>query len=257
VIDTPLCIGGEVLSSRLLLGTAGYPNQAVLLHALAASGANVATVAVRRMDLTHAEGSLSDLLKGRCRLLPNTAGCYTARDAVLAAQLSREALETNWIKLEVIGDRETLYPDVPELLSAARSLVADGFVVLAYTSDDPVTARRLADVGCAAVMPLAAPIGSGAGILNPYALRLVRQAVPKLPVLVDAGIGTASDAAKAMEIGVDGVLLNTAVSKAHNPVLMAAAMRDAVAAGRAAFLAGRIPVREHAVASTLGEGVGL
>ncbi|MFN8693362.1 MAG: thiazole synthase [Holosporales bacterium] len=252
---SPLTIAGQTFQSRLLLGTAGYPNQSILLKALAASTTELVTVAIRRMDLSSDEGSLADLLRPRYRLLPNTAGCYTAADAVLTAELSREALETNWIKLEVIGDKDTLYPDVVELLSAARTLVQRGFVVLAYTSDDPITAQRLADAGVAAVMPLAAPIGSGAGLLNPYALKLIRRVLPDMPLLVDAGIGTASEAAAAMELGYDGVLLNTAVSKALDPVMMADAMGKAVAAGRLAYLAGRIPVRETALPSTPGAPV--
>ncbi len=245
----PLIIAGSRLRSRLLIGSAGYPNQQVMLDAVAASGAEVVTVAIRRISLSGYAESLIDVLGEGIRLLPNTAGCSTARDAVLTARLAREALETNWIKLEVIGDRETLYPDVEELLKAAAELVADGFTVLPYCNDDPVTCRKLADLGCAAVMPLGAPIGSGMGIRNPQAIELIcgRCAVP---VILDAGIGTASDAALAMELGCAGVLLNTAVAKARQPVVMAAAMRAAVEAGWSARHAGRIPKRLHAEPSS-------
>ncbi|HEY0833287.1 MAG TPA: thiazole synthase [Azospirillum sp.] len=249
-----LTIAGRRFASRLFLGTAGYPNQQVMLDALAASGAEVATLAIRRIDLAAPEESLVDLLAGRAHLLPNTAGCLTAKDAVLTAQLAREALGTEWIKLEVIGDAEQLYPDVEELLAATRALVADGFVVLPYCNDDPVTCRKLADAGAAAVMPLGSPIGSGLGIRNPHAIEVIcaRSAVP---VVLDAGIGTASDAALAMELGCSAVLLNTAVSKARDPVRMAAAMRAAVAAGRGARLAGRIPVKRYAEASSPQRGL--
>ena len=240
-----LVIGGSGLRSRLLIGSAGYPNQQVMLDAIAASGAEVVTVSIRRISLSGYSESLVDVLGDHYRLLPNTAGCATARDAVLTARLARESLETNWIKLEVIGDRETLYPDVEELLKAAAELVADGFVVLPYCNDDPVTCRKLADLGCAAVMPLGAPIGSGLGLCNPRAIETIctRSAVP---VILDAGIGTASDAALALELGCAGVLLNTAVAKARQPVAMAAAMRAAVEAGRGAYRVGRIPRRLHA-----------
>jgi thiazole synthase len=232
-----------------MMGTAGYPNRQVMLDALAASGAEIVTAAIRRMNLQGGAEDLTGLIGGRYRFLPNTAGCAGAEDAVLTAQLAREALETEWIKLEVVGDRETLYPDGPELLAAAERLVDDGFVVLAYTTDDPVLARRLEDVGCAAVMPLGSPIGSGMGILNPWAIETIcRNAA--VPIILDAGIGTASDAVRAMELGCDGVLLNTAVSKAQDPVTMAAAMRDAVAAGAAAYRAGRIPERRYAEPSS-------
>ncbi|MEM1115678.1 MAG: thiazole synthase [Bacteroidota bacterium] len=241
------------LGSRVLLGTSRYPSLQALLDALDASEAEVATVSVRRVDLEIAsdKNSLLGALRDRgLRLLPNTAGCYTAREAVFTAQLAREALETDWVKLEVIGDDETLYPDAVQLLKAASELVADGFEVFAYCGDDPITARKLADLGCAAVMPLAAPIGSGMGLVNPYALRIIRELIPDVPLVVDAGIGTASDAARAMEIGYDGVLLNTAVSGAQHPAQMAAAIRHAVEAGRLARLAGRIPRRLYAQAST-------
>lgn len=251
-------VAGLTLRSRVLLGTSRYPSLQVLLDSLDASGAELVTVAVRRVDLgaVGGEESLLGALRGRgVHLLPNTAGCYTAREAVLTAQLAREALETDLVKLEVIGDDETLYPDAVELLRAAAELIADGFQVLAYCGDDPVTAKRLADLGCAAVMPLAAPIGSGMGLVNPYALRLLREMLPDVPLIVDAGLGTASDAARAMEIGYDGVLLNTAVAGAEHPALMAAAVRHAVEAGRLAYRAGRIPRRLYARASTPSTGM--
>jgi len=245
-------IAGSLFESRLLMGTSGYPNPRVLQEALDESGTDLVTVAIRRVNLDEDSGAhfIAMLREGRYHLLPNTAGCYTAREAILVAELAREALETDLVKLEVIGDDETLYPDVEQLLSAARTLVVEGFTVLAYANDDPVTCRKLADIGCAAVMPLAAPIGSGAGILNPYTLRLIREHVPDCPLVVDAGIGTASDAALAMELGYDAVLVNTAIARAEHPVLMAKAMRMAVEAGRAAFLAGRVPKRDMARAST-------
>lgn len=244
-----LTIAGRSFGSRLFLGTAGYPNQSILLDALEASGSELATMAIRRISLEGDSGSLLDLLNGRVGLLPNTAGCLTAKEAVLTAQLAREAIGTDWIKLEVIGDRELLYPDVEELLRATAELVADGFTVLPYCNDDPVTCRKLADLGAAAVMPLGAFIGSGQGIRNPHAIETICARSP-VPVVLDAGIGTASDAALAMELGCSAVLLNTAVSKARDPVRMAAAMRDAVAAGRAARLAGRSPKRAFAEPSS-------
>lgn len=251
--DDALTIAGRSFGSRLFLGTAGYPNQRVMLDALAASGTELATVAIRRISLDGYSESLVDVLAqasgGRIHLLPNTAGCLTAREAVLTAQLSREALDTPWIKLEVIGDRDLLYPDVEELLRATEELVNDGFVVLPYCNDDPVTCRKLADLGAAAVMPLGAYIGSGQGIRNPHAIETICARSP-VPVVLDAGIGTASDAALAMELGCSAVLLNTAVSKARDPARMAAAMRDAVAAGRAAHQAGRMPVRAFAEPSS-------
>ena len=247
--DDRLHIAGRSFASRLFLGTSGYPNQQVMLDALKASGAEVATVSIRRISLEGYAESMVDLLGEQWTLLPNTAGCMSAKDAILTAQLAREALETDWIKLELIGDRETLYPDVEHLIGAARDLVEDGFQVLPYCTDDPVVCQRLADAGCAAVMPLGAPIGTGIGIANPYNIELICNRSP-VPVILDAGIGTASDAALAMELGCAAVLLNTAVAKALDPVLMAAAMRDAVAAGRAAHLAGRIPKKDHAEASS-------
>ena len=256
----PWTVGGVTLTSRVLLGTSRYPSLQSMLDSVEASGAEVATVSVRRIDLSGDGGpSLLGALRDRggdrpLHLLPNTAGCYTAREAVLTAQLAREALGTDWVKLEVIGDDETLYPDAVQLLKATGELVADGFEVFAYCGDDPITARKLADLGCAAVMPLAAPIGSGMGLVNPYALRIIRELLPDVPLVVDAGLGTASDAARAMELGYDGVLLNTAVSGAQHPAQMAAAIGHAVAAGRLARLAGRIPRRLYAQASTPDDG---
>lgn len=247
--DDPLVIAGRSFGSRLFLGTAGYPNQQAMLDALAASGSEMATVSIRRISLQGYEESLTDLLAGRVHLLPNTAGCHTAQEAVLTAELAREALDTDWIKLEVIGDRELLYPNVEELLKATEDLVAKGFVVLPYCNDDPVTCRKLADLGAAAVMPLGSPIGSGLGVSNPHLIELICARSP-VPVVLDAGIGTATDAAFAMELGCSAVLLNTAVSKARNPVRMAAAMRAAVEAGRWARLAGRIPKRRDAEPSS-------
>jgi len=249
-----LVIAGREFSSRLFLGTSRYPNRQVMLDALAASGAEVATVAIRRVRPEGEGEGLYELLRGRWFLLPNTAGCYTARDAVLTAELAREALETNWIKLEVIGDEDTLFPDVAELLAAAADLVKRDFVVLPYCNDDPVTCRKLEDLGCAAIMPLGAPIGSGMGIRNPYNIQIIREQC-RVPLIVDAGVGTASDAALAMELGCDGVLMNSAVARARDPVKMAAAMKAAVEAGRLAFEAGRIPRRLYAEGSTAGEGL--
>jgi len=244
-----LTIAGHALGSRLFLGTAGYPNRQVMLDALAIGNPGLVTVAIRRISLDPYGESLVDQLGGNYALLPNTAGCATARDAVLTAKLAREALGTNWVKLEIIGDRETLHPDGEELIQATETLVRDGFVVLPYCNDDPITCRKLADAGAAAVMPLGAPIGTGLGICNPYAIELLCRR-SSVPVILDAGIGTASDAALAMELGCAAVLLNTAVAKAEDPVLMAAAMRDAVLAGRRARRAGRIPKRLHAEASS-------
>ncbi len=250
----PLKIAGRTLGSRLLLGTGGFPSLALLADAIRASGSELVTVALRRVDPT-ARGSLIDVLEREgVELLPNTAGCFTARDAVLTAKLAREAFETDWIKLEVIGDEDTLLPDAPELLLAAEQLVDDGFTVLPYTTDDPILARRLVDVGCAAVMPLGAPIGSGMGIRNPYNIALIREAVD-VPVVLDAGVGTASDATLAMELGCDAVMVASAVSRAQDPVAMARAMRHAVQAGRLARGAGRIPKRTYATASSPTEGL--
>jgi len=251
-----LKVGGLKLSSRLLVGTSGYPSPHVMMEAIAASGSQLITVAIRRVNLEdRGEESFLDLLtKLPVDLLPNTAGCYTAKEAVLVAELAREALETDLVKLEVIGDDETLMPDAEQLLKAARMLIDSGFTVMAYSNDDPITCRKLADMGCAAVMPLASPIGSGMGLVNPYNLALIRELLPETPLLVDAGIGTASDAALAMELGYDGILLNTAISNAKHPVQMAAAMNHAVRAGRLAFLAGRIPQRRYARASSSMKG---
>jgi len=248
-LSDPLVIAGRSLRSRLILGTARFPNRQVMLDAIEASGAEVITASIRRISLDGYAESLVDLVGGRYQLLPNTAGCSSVRDAVLTAQLAREALETDWVKLELIGDRETLYPDVADLIQAAEELVGDGFTVLPYCTDDPVVCRRLADVGCAAVMPLGSPIGSGMGLINPYNLEMVCTRSP-VPVILDAGIGTASDAARAMELGCDGVMVNSAIAQANDPLGMAAAMRDAVAAGRRARLAGRIPRRAYAEASS-------
>jgi len=235
-------------ASRLILGTGGATSLQALEQAIAASGAELVTIALRRID-TSERGLLEVVRRTGVRLLPNTAGCYTARDAVRTAHLAREAFETDWVKLEVIGDERTLLPDAVELLKAAETLVENGFVVLPYTSDDPVLARRLAGLGCAAVMPAGAPIGSGLGITNPHHIALIREAVA-CPVILDAGIGTASDAALAMELGCDAVLLASAVTRAKDPTAMATAMCHAVLAGRLAFEAGRIPRRTHALAST-------
>ncbi len=251
--DSKLTIAGKSFGSRLMIGTARYPNQQVMLDAITASGAEIVTVAVRRVSLESGGEGLFEVLGDDYHLLPNTAGCYTARDAVLTAEMAREALGTDWIKLEVIGDDETLFPDVEQLLRAAEDLVKAGFIVLPYCNDDPITCRKLEDMGCAAVMPLAAPIGSGMGIRNPYNLRIIREQC-SVPVVVDAGVGTASDAAVALELGCDGILLNSAVAGARDPVRMARAMRLAIEAGRLAFEAGRIPRKLYATASTPVDG---
>lgn len=255
-MEDPLVIGGETFSSRLIVGTSRYPNPQVMLEALEATGTDLVTVAIRRVNVEDPapESHLDLIRKGGYRVLPNTAGCYTAREAVLVARLAREALDTDLIKLEVIGDDETLMPDVEQLLDAAKTLVDDGFTVMAYANDDPITCRKLADLGCAAVMPLGSPIGSGMGLVNPYNLRLIREEIEDTPLIVDAGIGTASDAAMAMELGYDGILLNTAIAQAQHPVEMAHAMRGAVEAGRRAHRAGRIPRRLYAQASSPTEG---
>ncbi len=251
-----LTIAGQSYSSRLLIGSARYPNMQVMLQAIEASGAQIVTVGIRRIDLNDPSGeSVLDLLdRSRYTILPNTAGCFTAKDAVLTARLSREALETDLIKLEVIGDERTLFPDVPALLEAAETLVRDGFTVLPYCNDDPIACKRLEDIGCAAVMPLGAPIGSGMGIRNPYNIQIILDTVD-VPVVVDAGVGTASDAAVALEMGCDAVLLNTAVAGARHPVKMAEAMRKAIEAGRLAYEAGRIPRKLYATASTPMDGI--
>jgi thiazole synthase len=252
--DPPLLIAGRELRSRLFLGTGGFTSHELLAQALAASGAELCTVALRRLD-PEARGSILDVLDDAgVEVLPNTAGCYTARDAIVTAQLAREAFETNWIKLEVIGDDRTLLPDAVELVAAAEALVDDDFVVLPYTTDDPILARRLEDVGCAAVMPLGSPIGSGMGIRNPYNISIMVERAG-VPVVLDAGVGTASDAALAMELGCDAVLCASAISRAHDPVAMARAIRLAVQSGMLARGAGRIPRRRYAEASTPQEGL--
>jgi thiazole synthase len=256
VQDKPLVIAGVTFQSRLIVGTGKYPSHEVMKRCHEASGAEMVTVAVRRLDLSaKGEASLMNWIDTRrMRLLPNTALCYTAEDAVRTCRLAEELGMSKWVKLEVLGDEKTLYPDVEETLKAARTLVKEGFTVLPYTSDDPITARKLEDVGCAAVMPLAAPIGSGLGIRNPHNIRLIRETV-KVPVIVDAGVGTASDAAIAMELGVDAVLMNTAIAGAKDPVRMARAMKLAIEAGREAFLSGRIPRKAYASASSPIEGL--
>ncbi len=255
-MDDALVIAGRTLGSRLMVGTGKYASVELCRAALRASGASVVTVAVRRVDLTDTgSGSLLGMLReDGYTLLPNTAGCYTADDAVRTARLGREAGFTELVKLEVIGDPRTLFPDTEQLVAAARVLVREGFTVLPYTNDDPVVARKLVDVGCPAVMPLAAPIGSGLGIRNPYNLRIILETLT-VPVVVDAGVGTASDAAVAMELGAAGVLMNTAIAAARDPVGMAHAMRLGVEAGRLAFLAGRMPARLHASASSPLDGI--
>jgi thiazole synthase len=250
----PLTIAGEALPSRLLLGTGGFRSLEAMAAAIEASSTALVTVALRRVDPDQ-RGSIVDVLDtAGVRLLPNTAGCFTARDAVLTAKLAREAFGTDWVKLEVIGDERTLLPDAPALLEAAEELVEAGFVVLPYTNDDPILARRLEDVGCAAVMPLGSPIGSGMGLLNPYNLRLIREHAG-VPVILDAGVGTASDAALAMELGCDGVLCASAISRAAEPTAMAHAIRLGTEAGRLAHRAGRMPRRLYARASTPETGV--
>jgi thiazole synthase len=248
-------LGKHAFTSRLLVGTGKYPDFPTMKRALEASGAEVVTVAVRRLDLSaKGEASLLEWIPKHMTLLPNTAACYTADEAIRTSRLGRELGMGELVKLEVIGDPRTLFPDVEELVKAARVLVKEGFTVLPYTNDDPVTAKKLEDAGCAAVMPLGAPIGSGLGLRNPYNLRIVMETV-KVPVLVDAGVGTASDAAVAMELGAVAVLMNTAIAGAKEPVLMAEAMREAVSAGRKAFLAGRIPMKLHAAASSPMSGL--
>jgi thiazole synthase len=249
-----LTLAGRELRSRLILGTGGFPSLELLREAIDASGTELVTVAVRRVD-PEMRGSLVDVLgEAGVELLPNTAGCFTARDAVMTARLAREAFDTDLVKLEVIGDERTLLPDAPELLLAAEELVDDGFTVLPYTNDDPVLARRLEDVGCAAVMPAGSPIGSGIGIANPYNVALIVERAG-VPVVLDAGIGTASDAALAMELGCDAVLCASAISRAKDPVRMARAIRAAVDAGLAAREAGRIPRRRYAEASSPTQGL--
>jgi thiazole synthase len=249
-----LTIAGRELRSRLLLGSGGFTNHEVLSRSLEAAEVELCTVALRRLD-PQAQGSILEVLQREgVQVLPNTAGCYTARDAILTAQLAREALETSWIKLEVIGDDRTLLPDAAELLLAAEALIDDNFVVLPYTTDDPVLARRLEDIGCAAVMPLGSPIGSGMGICNPYNISLIVEQA-EVPVVLDAGVGTASDAAQAIELGCDAVLCASAISRAHDPPAMARAVKLAVEAGLLARGAGRIPRRRYAQASSPQEGL--
>jgi thiazole synthase len=252
----PLVIADRTFRSRLIVGTGKYPSFQIMRDAHLASGADMVTVAVRRVNLTDrsTESLLDYIDRERLFILPNTAGCYTADEAVRTARLGREVGLSNWVKLEVIGDERTLFPDNVALLEATRVLVREGFVVLPYTNDDPVVCRRLEEAGAAAVMPLGAPIGSGLGIQNPNNIRIIREQ-SRVPVIVDAGVGTASDATVAMELGADGVLMNTAIAQAQNPVAMAAAMKLGVEAGRLAFGAGRIPRRSHASASSPAEGL--
>ena len=252
----PLVIAGRTFRSRLIVGTGKYPSHQIMAEAHAASGAEMVTVAVRRVNLTdRSKESLIDYIdQSRIFILPNTAGCYTAEEAIRTARLGREVGLSNWVKLEVIGDERTLFPDNVALLEATRVLVKEGFVVLPYTNDDPVVCRKLEEAGAAAVMPLGAPIGSGLGIQNPNNIRIIREQ-SRVPVIVDAGVGTASDASIAMELGADGVLMNTAIALAQDPVAMATAMKLAVEAGRLAFRAGRIARRSHASASSPHDGL--
>jgi thiazole synthase len=253
-VSEPFVIAGRELQSRLILGTGGFANHEILAAALAESGAELCTVALRRVE-PGARGSILSVLEAAAvDVLPNTAGCFTARDAVVTARLAREAFETDWVKLEVIGDDRTLLPDAVELVVAAEQLVDEGFVVLPYTSDDPILARRLQDVGCAAVMPLGSPIGSGMGICNPYNISIIVEQA-RVPVVLDAGVGTASDASLALELGCDAVLCASAISRAHDPPAMARAIRLAVEAGLLAAGAGRIPRRRYAERSTSMEGL--
>jgi thiazole synthase len=254
-MEDVLNLAGVDYRSRLIVGTGKYKDFQETKKALEVSGAAIVTVAVRRVNITdpHKE-NLLDYLDKKMTILPNTAGCYTAEEAVRTCRLAREAGVGKMVKLEVIGDDKTLFPDIPATLEAARILVKEGFVVLPYINDDPITAKKLQDIGCAAVMPLAAPIGSGLGIRNPYNIRIILEQ-STVPVIVDAGVGTASDAAMAMELGCDGVLMNTAIASAKDPILMAEAMRLGVEAGRKAYLAGRIPKKLYATASSPLEGI--
>ncbi len=255
-MDSSVKIGNKTYTSRLILGTGKYPDNQTMKRAHEVSGTQMVTVAIRRIDLNDKSGEslLDHIDKSKIELLPNTAGCYNARDAILTCELAREALNTNLVKLEVLGDEKTLFPDNEALLEAARELTKQDFIVLPYTSDDVVLCKKLQDIGCAAVMPLGAPIGSGLGIRNPYNLRIILEQI-SIPVIVDAGVGTASDAAIAMELGCDAVLLNTAIAGAKDPVKMAEAMRKAVEAGRLAYQAGRIEKKLYATASSPLEGV--
>jgi thiazole synthase len=257
MVNDQLVIAGRAFHSRLIVGTGKYRSFPEMARAIEASGADMVTVAVRRVNLTDkTKESLLDYLdRTKYFLLPNTAGCYTADEAIRAARLGRECGLSDWVKLEVIGDQQTLFPDTAALLQATEVLAKDGFTVLPYTSDDLIVARRLIDVGAAAVMPLGAPIGSGMGIQNSANLRILRERITEVPLIIDAGVGTASDAAVAMELGADGVLMNTAIAEAQDAVLMAEAMRDAVHAGRKAHLAGRIPKKLYATASSPLSGV--
>ena len=254
--DTPFVIAGRTFLSRLIIGTGKYSSHAVMKRAHEASGADMVTVAVRRVNISdRSRESLLDYIDmSTMFILPNTAGCYTADEAIRTARLGREAGLSNWVKLEVIGDERTLFPDNEALIEATQVLVREGFVVLPYTNDDPIACRKLQDAGAAAVMPLGAPIGSGLGIQNPNNIRIIRE-FARVPVIVDAGVGTASDAAIAMELGADGVLMNTAIAGADEPVAMATAMKHAVIAGRLAYLAGRIPRKMYATASSPVEGM--
>jgi thiazole synthase len=254
--DTPFVIAGRTFTSRLIVGTGKYSSHAVMAQAHEASGADMVTVAVRRVNISdRSKESLLDYIDtNRMFILPNTAGCYTADEAIRTARLGREAGLSNWVKLEVIGDERTLFPDNEALIEATKVLVKDGFIVLPYTNDDPIACRKLEDAGAAAVMPLGAPIGSGLGIQNVNNIRIIRE-FARVPLIVDAGVGTASDAALAMELGADGVLMNTAIAGAEKPVAMAQAMKYAVIAGRLAYLAGRIPKKMYASASSPVEGM--
>jgi thiazole synthase len=253
---TPLVIAGRAFQSRLIVGTGKYKDGPETQAAIEASGAEMVTVAVRRVNLDRSSESLLDYIDPqRYFLLPNTAGCYTAEEAIRAARLGREVGLSDWVKIEVIGDLATLYPDIQATLEATRVLVKEGFTVLPYTSDDIVFAKRLIDVGAAAVMPLGAPIGSGLGLQNTANLRILRELITEVPLIVDAGVGTASDATLAMELGFDGILMNTAIAQAKDPILMAEAMQHAVLAGRQAYLAGRMPKKLYATASSPLEGI--
>ena len=250
-----LVIAGRTFMSRLIIGTGKYRNHDEMRRAHDASGAQIVTVAVRRVPLDRSSESFLDYLNPELQILPNTAGCYTAEDAIRTARLAREALDTDLVKLEVIGDQTTLFPDNEQTLEAARVLVKEGFVVLPYFNDDLIMAKKLLDAGCAAIMPLAAPIGSGLGVQNPANLQIMREQLPDATIIVDAGVGTASDAAIAMELGADGVLMNTAIAEAQNPATMATAMKLAIEAGRLAYVAGRMRKRLYASASSPVEGV--
>jgi thiazole synthase len=255
-VDAPFVIAGRTFASRLIIGTGKYSSHAVMARAHEASGADMVTVAVRRVNISDrsSESLLDYIDTDKMFILPNTAGCYTADEAIRTARLGREAGLSEWVKLEVIGDERTLFPDNEALIEATRVLVREGFIVLPYTNDDPIACRKLQDAGAAAVMPLGAPIGSGLGIQNPNNIRIIRE-FARVPVIVDAGVGTASDAAIAMELGADGVLMNTAIAGAEDPVAMATAMKHAVIAGRLAYLSGRIPRKMYATASSPVEGM--